>query len=130
MKRLSLIIISVLSAALLFTTEISALCKSSHQAIIPVIISPKPSIPGGNPRSPETTPFSAYRTNDEIILSCDIDCGTVDVELYSTAGDSISTLFDTSEESTTIPISGNTGDYSITITDQQGQVYIGLFSIL
>jgi hypothetical protein len=130
MKRLFLLIIFAAYAALLFSNEMSAISKTSCQEVSPIIITPGPSSPGGNPRSPETSPFSAYRTADEIVLSCDIDCGTVDIELYSTAGDAISTLFDTSEESTTIPISGNAGDYSITITDQQRQIYIGLFSIL
>lgn len=130
MKHLSLIIISSLSAALFFTTEMSTLCKTSRQEIIPVIISPKPSNPGGNPRSPETTLFSAYRTNDEIILSCAIDSGIVEIELYSTAGDSFLSEFDTAEETILIPISGDVGDYTLTITDTREQVYVGGFSII
>ena len=130
MKQLSLSIIIAIFFSLIFGAEMSAVSKTSGQEVIPVVITPKPPVPGGNPRSPETSPYSAYHTTDYVYLSSDIDCGCVDVELYSTAGDSYSTVFSLSDENIIIPISGDSGEYVLTITDQLGQVFIGVFTII
>lgn len=53
----------------------------------------------------------------------------VTVSLTSTAGDNYSTTFDTEDGAILLPISGNTGSYTLQITTSSGTRYVGEFSI-
>lgn len=55
--------------------------------------------------------------------------GSVSVNLVSTAGDYYTVAFDTEEGSLDIPISGNSGDYTLLLTTQSGIQFIGEFTI-
>ncbi len=94
-----------------------------------IILYPKPD-PVDNPRS-QNQPFTAfqYGTNVEI-FSADGTFGTVGVYLFSTAGDLVSTTFDTSTGSIILPISGLSGSYTIIITVPGGTTFEGQFVIL
>lgn len=94
-----------------------------------ILINPRPVIPGGMPRSPETIPFFAELESGYVLLGSLSSCGIVDVSLTSTAGDDFSTVFDTANGAIVIPISGYTGDYVLIITTSAGTEYIGEFSI-
>ena len=92
-------------------------------------ISPKPSIQPGGPRTPASIPFFAELECGYVLLGSYSYCGTVDVSLTSTAGDNYETVFDTSDGTIIIPISGYTGDYVLLISTPDGTEYIGEFSI-
>lgn len=94
-----------------------------------ISINPRPIVPGGMPRTPETIPFFAELESGYVLLGSFSSCGIVDVNLTSTAGDDYSTVFDTANGSIIIPISGYTGDYVLLITTSSGTEYIGEFSI-
>lgn len=129
-KSILPLIIIAMTFVIADSTASFSYARGMQQDPLPIEFYPVPQNPGEGPRTQTDIPFSAYRGAYYVTLLSVVDYGVVDVELYSTAGDSISMLFDTSEESIMIPISGEAGDYTITITDQQGQIYIGLFSIL
>ena len=90
---------------------------------------PRPSTPQGTPRTPANIPFFAELENGYVLLGSYSNCGIVDVSLTSTAGDNYSTMFDTSDGTIIIPISGLTGDYTLLITTLSGAEFIGEFSI-
>ena len=82
--------------------------------------------PVDNPRS--EAPFTAWLDGTDVELySADATYGTVGVYLFSTAGDLVSTCFDTATGSITIPISGLSGSYTIIITTSDGLVFEGQF---
>lgn len=94
-----------------------------------ILINPRPVVPGGMPRTPVIIPFFAELGDGYVLLGSLTSCGIVDVTLTSTAGDNYSTVFDTSNGSINIPISGCNGDYTLLITMATGTEYIGEFSI-
>jgi len=96
----------------------------------PIIIRQDPH-PQGAPRSPEIIPFIAELSDglNSVLLGATFPCGTVSVQIVSTAGDDYATYFDTSDGAILLPVSGNAGDYTLTITVPGGAVYVGEFSI-
>lgn len=99
------------------------------QEIIPVVIGPDPSNPNGDPRGPVFNPFTAYLYSNQVVLNCSTSYGDVNVSLVSTAGDNYTTVFDTADRIIFIPVSGFAGDYSLTLTSESGQVFVGLFEL-
>ena len=95
-----------------------------------IVITPFPSIPE-EPRSPVGVPFIAELSDsyNAVMLGATSFCGTVSVQIVSTAGDDYATYFDTSDGAILLPVSGNAGDYTLTITVPGGAVYVGEFSI-
>lgn len=123
----------VLSILLLMGTQIPGLSGTissvSQSGNHPIIIYQGPSGISDEPRSPVFNPFFAELMNGYVILGSTTPCGTVSVHISSTAGDDYSTNFDTSDVTIIIPISGNPGDYTLTITTPLGAHFIGEFTI-
>lgn len=95
---------------------------------IPIIIITDPD--PNEVRGPSYNPFTAFLDDTDVVLySADAIYGTVGVYLFSTAGDLVSTYFDTATGSITIPISGLSGSYTIIITTSDGLVFEGQFVI-
>lgn len=94
-----------------------------------IILVPNPINPEGTPRTPANVPFYAELETANVLLGSYSYCGIVVVSLTSTSGDDYSTVFDTSNGTIYIPISGNTGDYVLLITTLSGVEYVGEFSI-
>lgn len=94
-----------------------------------IIIIQHPGDIGGGPRSQGQTLFYAELVYDMVSLDCNSPCGTVYIRLFSTNGDSHETIFDTSDRSTIIPTSGNSGYYYLMITLESGVIYYGEFQI-
>lgn len=92
-------------------------------------ILPKSDILEGIPRGPVFNPFSAYRLGNQVILGSSVSYGSVAVTLWSTAGDSYTTIFDTEDGVIIIPISGSAGDYTLLLADSFGARFIGEFSL-
>ncbi len=92
-----------------------------------IIISQSSTIPPGSPRMPAYNPFFAELVNGNVLLGSFSYFGIVDVSLTSTAGDDYSTVFDTADGTIIIPISGNTGDYTLLITTASGLEFLGEF---
>lgn len=101
----------------------------SPQGGEPVIIRQLPADPIGAPRTPVEIPFFAALMNGYVILGSATPCGTVSVHITSTAGDDYSTNFNTSDGAILLPVSGNPGDYTLSITTPAGTHFIGEFSI-
>lgn len=95
----------------------------------PILIRQNPTDPVGAPRSPESHPFFAELMGSYVILGSAYSCGTVTVDLFSTAGDDYTTEFDTSDGAILLPISGMAGDYTLIITVSEDVSYIGEFTI-
>ena len=95
-----------------------------------IILSQRPDAPGA-PRTPITNPFIAELMDgfNSVLLGSADDVGTVAVQITSTAGDNYSTYFDTSDGAILLPISGNTGYYSLIIVTPDGTQYVGEFTI-
>ncbi len=85
--------------------------------------------PEGAPRT--AVPFFAeyYDTLCAVMLGCSESIGDVTVRLTSTAGDWYETEFDTSDGMLDIPVSGESGFYTLTIRTSAGVVYQGEFNI-
>ena len=64
-----------------------------------------------------------------VILGSTDNIGTVTVQITSTIGDNYTTFFDTSDGTIFLPISGNTGYYTLTIITSDGTHYVGEFTI-
>lgn len=95
-----------------------------------IIIVPRPDTPG-SPRTPVVNPFIAefMDGSTSILLGATDSIGTVYVQITSTAGDNYSTYFDTSDGAILLPISGDAGNYTMTITASGGSQYVGEFTI-
>lgn len=122
-----LIILAMTSLAVLLTA-VPAQAVSLRGHII--IITPKPD-PEDDPRSPINNPFFAELMDgsNSVLLGATDNIGIVYVQIVSTAGDSIGTYFDTSDGTIVIPISGNVGYYTLTITLSGNQYFVGEFVI-
>ena len=55
--------------------------------------------------------------------------GVVSVTLVSTAGDYYQTFFDTEDVQLVVPISGETGHYTLTLVTERGLVFKGEFDL-
>ena len=99
------------------------------QTTIPVVIEPDPSNPNEDPRGSVFNPFTAYLYNNQVVLNCSASYGYVNVSLVSTAGDNYSTVFDTSDGFILITVSGFAGEYTLTLTSESGQGFVGHFEI-
>lgn len=95
----------------------------------PIIIRQNPSDPVGAPRMPVFNPFTAELTDGDVFLYANTPCGIVSVSIISTAGDDYSTNYDTSVGSILLPISGNSGFYTLHITMTDGTQFVGEFTI-
>ncbi len=93
----------------------------------PIIIRQDSTELPGAPRS--NNPFFAELSNGYVILGASTSSGTVLVRITSTAGDDYSTYFNTSAGMILLPISGDPGDYLLSITTPDGIHYIGEFTI-
>ncbi len=100
-----------------------------NQGGSPILIRQDPQEAIGAPRAPEVIPFFAELLNGYVILGASAPCGTVSVSLTSTAGDSYSTSFDTTDGAILLPVSGDAGFYTIRITTSAGVQYVGEFTI-
>lgn len=108
--EVSLIILIYESKVFLFTliilmtgagciNSVNAATISSPDGDCPIIVQPFESETPGNPRGPVFNPFTAHRLNNTVVLESDTSYGLVNVTLVSTAGDYITTLFDTDDVS-------------------------------
>ena len=95
----------------------------------PIIIVFNPDDPIGEPRGPIFNPFTAYLQNSQVVLESSENCGLVAVEITSTTGFYYSTVFDTEDGFIIMPISGNVGSYTLTLTMSSGDVFVGSFII-
>ena len=130
MKTIQRFGLSIILLVASMVTGTSAIIKNaSLKESEPIVISPYPANPIGAPRAPEVIPFFAELLNGYVILGSTTPCGTVSVRITSTAGDDYSTNFDTSDGAILLPISGNPGDYTLSITTPAGTHFIGEFSI-
>jgi len=93
-----------------------------------IIIVPKPD-PADAPRTPVFNPFFAELMNGYVLLGSSNPYGTASVNVTSTAGDNYSTFFDTSDGAILLPISGNIGSYTLTISTPDGTHFVGEFTI-
>lgn len=125
LKRVALGIAALLMA-LTSTTNLLSMGVKDGEAIV---VNPVNTDVSGIPRGPVFNPFTAYRLNNTVVLESDTSYGVVNVILVSTAGDYYTTVFDTEDGSVLIPISGDSGDYSLLITDLSGAQFIGTFAI-
>lgn len=95
----------------------------------PIEIKPDPNGPNNPPKTPIYNPFFAEYIEglNSIVLGSYSDIGDVEVTVSSTAGDWIITIFDTSDGTTLIPISGGSGSYTITLETADGLTFVGDF---
>lgn len=95
--------------------------------VIPIL--QRPDTSNDAPRT--AVPFFAeyYDTLSAVMLGCSESIGDVTVRLASTAGDWYETEFDTSDGMLDIPVSGDSGFYTLTIRTSAGVVYQGEFNI-
>lgn len=122
----------------LFCALLTALSLISIQEIMlaasfrgdTIFISQIPTTSDG-PRTPVSIPFFAELIDgaNTVLLSATDSIGTVSVQITSTAGDNYSTYFNTASGAILLPISGNTGYYTLTITTLDGIHYVGEFTI-
>lgn len=116
----------LLPSALLSKSFQGASIKGDDPEII--VLQPDMTIPDA-PRGPVFNPFTAFLQGNSVILNCSVSYGDVDVELISTAGDHYTTVFDTANGSVLIPLSGFTGDYTLSLVDSAGVRFVGEFEI-
>ena len=102
--------------------------KNLKDGVRIIIVQTPIDLPGA-PRS--TVPYEA-EYNDVlncVVLTCITPCGNVAVTLASTAGDWYQTVFDTLDGTILIPVSGDSGDYTLTLVASDGTTYVGEFFI-
>lgn len=97
----------------------------------PILILPDPSDIPDAPRGPIFNPFIAELMDgsDSVLLGAIDNIGTVYVQITSTSGDNYSTYFDTSDGAILLPISGDVGAYTLSISTLNGFRYVGEFTI-
>lgn len=127
-KHIGRLICGLLAAVSLFS--IQERMSAWTQGGTTIIIVPIPATSEG-PRTPVNHPFVAelMENPNSVLLGVTSPCGTVSVRITSTAGDDYATYFDTTDGAILLPVSGNAGDYTLTITVPGGAVYVGEFSI-
>lgn len=127
-KALFRLFCALLTAFSLISSQEILLASSLRGSTI--IISQIPTTPE-EPRTPANIPFIAELMDgsDSVLLGATDTIGTVSVQITSTVGDNYSTYFDTSFGAILLPISGNTGHYTLTITTPDGIHYVGEFTI-
>lgn len=103
--------------------------RASEMGDPPIIIYQDPIEANDNPRSLVDNPFFAELSTFGVVLGSSESIGTVSVRITSTAGDDYSTYFNTSIGMILLPISGDAGDYLISITTPDGVHFIGEFSL-
>lgn len=128
MKTSFKIILCLLIIGGFILPQSNAMGTSKNDGITIMIHQQPVSFPGA-PHMPAFNPFYAELESGYVLLGSYSYCGIVDVSLTSTAGDDYSTVFDTSNGTVNIPVSGYSGDYVLLITTSAGTEYIGEFSI-
>ncbi len=94
-----------------------------------IVLQPEIGSPDDAPRGPVFNPFTAYLLNNQVVLESSENCGLVTVEITSTTGFYFSTVFDTEDGFIVMPVSGNVGSYTLTLTMSSGDVFTGIFTI-
>ena len=94
-----------------------------------ITIEPSTNDPFGAPRAPAYNPFFAYEDGTCVTLGSMSPYGVVSVTLVSTAGDYYQTFFDTEDVQLVVPISGETGHYTLTLVTERGLVFKGEFDL-
>lgn len=128
-KNYVILVVCLLAVMALIARPMEAIAQSSQGDGTEIIIQPTPLIPQGTPRAPVFNPFYAYWEGSCVSLGSTSSYGTVSVCIVSTAGDYVTTGFDTDDGIILIPISGNTGHYILTIVTESGLVFEGEFDI-
>lgn len=95
----------------------------------PILIRQQSTNQPSAPRTPAFNPFFAQLEDTHVLLGCTSPYGVVDVTLVSTAGDNYNTDFDTEDWTIIIPVSGNTGHYTLTLLTESGTVFVGEFDM-
>lgn len=132
MKSVSKMGVTIILMMALMTPGVSGVkYEAAKKRSEPIIIRQEPTDPIGAPRTPFFNPFIAELMdgNTTVFLGATNACGTVFVQITSTAGDNYSTYFDSSDGSILLPISSNAGYYTLTIITPDGTHYVGKFSI-
>lgn len=120
---------------LLIGSTISGFSEESNNTSLsenlPILIIQDKSDDPDAPRTPSFNPFIAELMDgsNSVLLGSTDNVGTVAVQITSTAGDNYSTYFDTSVGAILLPISGNSGYYTLTIITSDGVHYVGEFTI-
>lgn len=127
MKNLRILLSLLIPVGLILSQGSTMTIPSKDEITISIRKQPV-SFPGA-PQAPAYNPFYAELGSGNVLLGSYSNIGIVDVNITSTAGDDYSTVFDTSNGTIYIPISGLTGDYTLLITTLSGVEYIGEFSI-
>lgn len=128
MKTLIQIVLSFVLPLGFIVSQSNSVVLSSKDGITISIRNKPVSLPG-SPQMPAYNPFYAELGSGNVLLGSYSNIGIVDVNITSTAGDDYSTVFDTSNGTIDVPISGYTGDYVLLITTLAGVEYVGEFSI-
>lgn len=125
--RAFLLVILFLSVSFVYVKASSARMPLRDQ--IPILIRPHSTNQPSGPRTPVANPFFAQFEDNYVLLGCTSPYGTVDVTLVSTAGDNYSTDFDTEDWTIVIPVSGNSGHYTLTLVTESGTIFVGEFDL-
>ena len=98
-----------------------------NQDGVTILITQRPVIPDDAPRS--NVPFIAeyYDIWDAVLLGSLENVGNVAVTLSSTAGDWYQTVFNSGGSPILVPVSGASGQYTLTLVTSNGTTYTGEF---
>ena len=83
----------------------------------------------GSPRTDDPFVVEFHEDICCIVLTCSVPCGVVTVTLESTAGDRFQTDFNTTDGSITIPVSGDSGIYELTVSTSDKVVFVGTLNL-
>lgn len=111
-------------SSLVFAEESHSACSGND-----ILIAQRPLTPQGAPRTTVPNPFFATQETSFVLLGSYFECGIVTVTLVSTAGDYYTTDFDTEDGQIIIPISGDSGHYTLTLVTERGLVFEGTFEL-
>lgn len=121
---------SALACCLIGSLAIAPVSGLEKSESIVIIVQQDPAVtPPGAPRTPVFNPFFAELMNGYVLLGSSSSYGTVHVTITSTAGDNYTTSFDTEDGTIVLPISGDSGFYSLRITTSGDLQFIGEFTI-